>query len=154
MSNVTHMLASFKALVRALRASGEVVHDDRLLRELDSLLGRVTTLTDSYHQWWQVWQRTSSSVRCQKEEDLRALLPFKLEKVTRKAGEVARLIEEHATAAGDSAHEQGEQFAHDAQFKLSDILWGHAKLMPLMLDTLCASILQKVALALATQAKA
>lgn len=154
MSNVSHLLQSFNSLVKALRASGEIAQDATLVSALDSLSGHVGDLANHYRRWWQLYNRTTSSVRCREEEDLRQLLTFRLEKVTRKAGEVMVMIERHAGAANQQALDSGEQFVREAKFRLEDTLWGSAKMVPGLIELICLAINERVALALAEQARA
>ncbi len=149
-SNVSHLLASVTAMVNALRASGEVLNDGALLAQLDALNSHAFALNNSYHRWWQTWQRTSTRYNSD-EAGQRNQISLQMERLSAKGREVVSLIEIHANRANESAHDQSEQFTRQANFNLSDILWSGAKLIPLMIETLSAAVGEKVSHALSLQ---
>ncbi len=153
-SNVSHLLTSITALVNALRASGEVVNDAKLVAALDKLNGHAATLTDAYHRWWQTWQRTSSTVYCPDEAGQRNMLTLHMERLSKQAQIVCGMIEVHAADAASIAHDQAEQFARSAKFSLSELLWGHSRIIPMLVESLSFGISEKVAFALSLETAA
>ena len=70
-----------------------------------------------------------------------------MERLRAKVRTVCGMIELHAAVAESAARDQGEGFAMSARFSLSEVLWGHSRILPLLVDVLCSGVSEKVSFA-------